>query len=468
MPEKIINLVKGERIGSDTEYRDFLPENMYAVITPTLGAAGYMTMHPGLQELGTGSGPDRGAVWNERLGAHFRVSSAIFLAVNTDGTSIRYGDIPGTENVSMPYSFNTQGIIGGGNFYLFDFGAGLVQVTDPDVGNPIDGVFIDGYYFLTDGEFLYHTDINDEASIDPLKFATSEFSPDPTLGVGKTQDNKAIAFNRYSTEYFANVATANFAFQRIPSRALKIGIVSTHSKCEMNDRWYIMGGRKEGSVGVYALGVGSSPQVSTREVDKIIAQYTEEELSDAYLEARVEDGYSFLYVHLPNETLMFNETLAQSNGIDTAWSILKSGHGSAPWRGIHGVFEPRLSKWVYGDRQGLRFGTLEDNITTQYGEVAEWVLYTPFMYLEGGSIDELEIETMPGHNNDDDATVFASLTYNGVTYGKEWTELYGVPDDYSKRFVIRRLGYIRDWVGFKFRGVTKSKMSFGRGFIRYG
>lgn len=468
MPDTIINLVKGDSIGSDTEYRDQLPENMYAVSMPVLGSQGYMTMHPGLSEFGTGVGPDRGAVWNDRTEDHFRVSSNRFIVVREDGSTQRFGDIPGLDNVSMPYSFRTQAIIGGGNYYLYDETNGFRQVTDSTLGNPIDGVFVDGYYFMTDGEFLFHTDLTNEASISPLKFATAEFQPDPTLGVAKTQDNKVIAFGRYSTEYFTNIGAENFAFQRIPSRALKIGIVSTHAKCELNDKWYIVGGRKEGALGVYVVGIGSSPQVSTREVDKILGQYTEEQLSDLYMESRVQDGYSFVYIHLPNETLLFNETIANEFGIDQAWSLLKSGVNNAPWRGIHGIFEPRLGEWIYGDRQGLRFGRLDDTVATQYGEVAEWVLYTPFMYLDSASIDKLEIETMPGHNNDDDATVFMSLTYNGVTFGKEWTEMYGQPNDYSMRFIIRRLGYVRDWVGIKLRGATRSRMSFGRGFISYG
>ena len=59
-----------------------------------------------------------------------------------------------------------------------------MRVTDSDLGDPIDGVWVDSYYFLTDGEYIYHTDITDETSIDPLKYATAEFMPDPSLGLG--------------------------------------------------------------------------------------------------------------------------------------------------------------------------------------------------------------------------------------------------------------------------------------------
>ena len=88
--------------------------------------------------------------------------------------------------------------------------------------------------------------------------------------------------------------------------------------------------------------------------------------------------------------------------------------------------------------------------------------------METASIDEMDIETAPGHTSEEDATVAISITYDGVTYGKEWFQLYGAPSDYSQRFVIRRLGYVRDWFGFKMRGASRSRMAFSRAVISYG
>ena len=143
----------------------------------------------------------------------------------------------------MPYSFETQAVIANGDMFLYD-GTTFSQITDPDLGDPIDGVWVRGYYFLTDGENVYHTDINDESSIDPLKFSTAEFMPDKSLGVAKTQDDKVMVFGRYTLQYFIDVATANFAFSNIETRAQKIGIVATHAKCESGGNWFITGGRK--------------------------------------------------------------------------------------------------------------------------------------------------------------------------------------------------------------------------------
>lgn len=469
MPNEVISLIKGDRIGSETDYRDYLPVNMTAVNRPIFGVQGYMLQYPGLTQYGTGTGIDRGGIWNERFENHYRVSGERFISVAEDGTVAELGNITGADTVSLPYSFNTQGIVANNRFFLYDPTNGFREVIDPDLGDPLDAVWVDGFYFFTDGDFIYHTDITDESSIDPLKFATAEFMPDPSNGVAKTIDNKVMVFGRYTTEFFINDASTNFSFSRVETRALKIGIVGTHCKAEMSDQWYILGGRKEESVSVYSLGIGSATKVASREVDKIIGTYTETELTGVVVEARVEDNYSHLIIHLPNHVLLYNEDVARTAGKDQAWSILKSDVlGDNPWRAKHGVFEPRKGVWVYGDKEDERIGIFDETVATHYGEIAEWLLYTPFVFIDSASIDKLEIETTPGHNTTDDATVAFSLSYDGVTFGKEWFESYGTPNEYNKRFILRRLGYVRDWFGSKLRGATTSRMAFSRLFISYG
>jgi hypothetical protein len=321
---------------------------------------------------------------------------------------------------------------------------------------------------MTDGEFLFHTDLDDESAIDPLKFATAEFMPDPSNGIEKTQDNKVMVFGRYTLEYFVNDASENFAFTRVQTRAQKIGIVATHAKCESKGKFYITGGRREEAVSVHLIGIGSAQKISTREVDKILKQYTEPELSDMRMESRMEDNVSFILVHLPNEVLCFNETIAESFGVDVAWSILKSDvQGNTPYRAVNGVLDARSSKWVYGDKQNTNIGLLDNSVCTHYDEIAEWILYTPLLDLETYSIDEIDLETIPGHTTTDDATVATSITYDGVTYGTEYWQLYGEPNNYNTRFFLRRLGICNDWMGFKFRGASKSRMAFALMEVTY-
>jgi hypothetical protein len=473
MPTTNITLIKGDTKSSGddflkTDYRDNIPINMYAVDRPILGAQGYMTMFPGIESYSTGFGRDRGGVYNERFDLHFRVSGEKFISIDSEGVVTELGTVPGTSQASMPFSFLTQAVIADGNMFLYDPVGGFRQITDPDLGNPLDGDWINGYYFLTDGENIYHTELANEEAIDPLKFATAEFLPDPSIGISRTSDNKIIVWGRYSKEDFIDQATTNFAFKRIETRAMKIGIVSTHAKAETDNRFFIVGSSKNEDISIYSIGLGSVEKIATHTIDKIIAKYTEDELLNIRVEARKDADEKFVIFHFLEEVLCFNLEIAKTNGIEYAWSIIKTDvEGENPWRAINGVFDRRNANWVYGDKIDSRIGILDDNICTQYGELIEHILYTPFINMESYSIDRIEIDTIPGQTNINDATLAVSLTYDGQTFSKEYWELYGEPYDYNKRFIKRSLGYVRYWVGFKFRSACQSRMAFGLMKLEY-
>jgi hypothetical protein len=470
MPKLELPLIKGDKVADNTDYRDALQVNMTAVSRPILGAEGYLLSHPGLTAFATGSGLDRGGIWNERLKEHYRVSGTKLISLDRTGVVTELGDISGTKRASVnAYSFNTQAIVADGKMWLYD-GSTLTEITDPDLGTPIDICWIDGYYFMTDGEFLYHTLITDEYQIDPLQFATAEFSPDPTLAVDKTSDNQVIVFGRYSTEWFINRATDNFAFQRVASKAIKAGVVGIHCETELEGQFYILGGGKEESVSLHVVAAGQYKSIATREVDKVLSQYNEDELADSVLETRVEDRDKFIVVRLPNETLLFNLTIAERAGGEAAWTIVKTDVvGDTKWRGANGVFDPRIPSWIYGDNQDERIGLLDNTVSTQYGDAVEQIFYTPLVDLETASIDSFELDTLPGHQiNADDVTCAFSLTYNGLTYGQEWWGLYGQQHNYGTRFIRNRLGYVRDNVGFKVRCASPERLAFSKMILKYG
>lgn len=467
MPKMPVTLIRGDATDNKTDYRDALPVNMTAVMRPILGAQGYMLSHSGLTLFADGVGTDRGGMWNEEQGIHFRVSGEELIQVNPDGSAVSLGAISGSQRASMAYSNNSQAIVADGKLWLYD--GALNQITDPDLGSPIDICWIDQYYFMTDGENLFHTDILDETQIDPLQFSTANFSPDPTLGVAKTTDNQVIVFGRYSTEWFVNRATPNFAFQRLTGKSVKSGIVGTHCKTELEGRFYVMGGAKYESVSIHVVSGGQYQSIASREVDKLISKYSEDQLSPSIMETRVEDRDKFIIIHLPEETLIFNLSLAEKSGHELAWSIIKSDIvGGTPWRGVNGVFDPRTG-WIYGDKQNANIGLLDGSVSTQYGDAVEQILYTPLINLETMSIDQIEVDSIPGHQvNADNVTVAISITYDGLTYGKEWWADYGQIHSYDQRFIANRLGYVRENIGFKFRCASPERLAFSLMTVTYG
>ncbi len=463
-----VNLLQGDRVDMTTDFRGALPVNVSGVLKPIFGADGYMREEPGLTQYGTGNGKDRGGVWNSKILELFRVSGEALITVAANGGVENLGFIEGTGQAAMPFSFQSQAIITNGSYWRYTVVGGLVKITDENLGEPIDCVWVDGYYFFTDGAYLFHTDLADETVISPLQFATSEFSPDPSVGVGLTTDNKVIAFNRFSCEFFANQANEFFAFSRIPSRNVSYGLVGTFAKAQIGGEWFFMGGPVEGNISIYQLDVGTAKCIASRDVDKIISQYTETQLALCVLETRIIDTYPYLIVRLPNETLMFNFKIAGSAGNEMAWSILKSTTGSAPYRAANGVFDGRLGQWVYGDTIDSRLGKLDQTVATHYNDIVECCLYTPFLPIETASIDQLEIQAIPGHTATDDASVFVSLTFDGNTYSMEGSMEYGPPSAYNQRFIAFRLGYIRNYFSLKFRWTSRSRMAFAKAVINYG
>lgn len=454
-------LIKGER-QSKVEYRDNLPVNFTAVARQTKGSAGYLLTHDGLTEFAEVNGVARGGVFNERFNEHYRVSGNVFESVSADGAVNPIGVIAGDSTCSFANSFNTQSILSDGRWYLWD-NATLTQVLDPELGVPIDHDWFRGIYVFTDGESLYHTDIVNEASISPLKYSSSEFAADPIVGVARNDQNQILAFNRYSTEFFffnPNAAPGTSVLQVISGKAVKSGIVGTHCKAELDGIFFVLGGRKEDSPSVHAVSGGLYTSVATREIDELIGEYTEQELSGVVMESRVVKRDKFVIVHLPNETLLYNHTIAQQLGVSQAWTILKTGvEVDEPWRAKFGVFDPRNAKWIYGDIKENKLGYLNREVAQQYDDQVEQILYSPIVPVKQGSVNDFEIETIPGYSNSK-VTCSFSMSYDGVTYGQEYFNAISTPDNYNTRYIARRLGFVSDDFNFKFRVVSKDKVAF--------
>jgi hypothetical protein len=455
-----VNLIKGDRV-QDADYRDALPVNMYTVIRKVRDSDGYLINQPGISNFATTSGVDRGGFYSSRFNGHFRVTGLDFISIDANGNVTTIGNISGSDQVNFTESFNNICIIADEKVWYYNPTDGLVEQVGAGFAGTIDGEFLNGVFLFTDGDNLYHTTLADETVINADDFATSEISPDPTKSVARTPQNQAMVFDRFTISYFIFDGGDNFAFSVAQGKSTDIGIVGTQCQTNINETFFILGGSRDDSLTLYQVSGTSKRKIATREIEKVLATYTEEELQNASLEVRGEDGYQFVHVNLPNDTLLFNYTVFQSLGAEFAWSILKTSVTSTDgWLGINGIRDPRVKKWLYGDRFSARVGQLDNTISTLYGENVECLFYSPFVGVEDQSIDSIEIKTISGFTPED-ATVAISLTYDGQAYGKEWFNLYGQPNQRAYRFIARRLGYVRDFVGFKFRAVTPSRLAFG-------
>lgn len=459
----IVPFIVGDKVDNNTDYRDALAVNYYAVIRNVYGEDGYMLNYYGLTDFVTGQGLSRGSIWVERIGleGQYRVSGNSLIKIEDDESVTVLGVISGTDQASMTYSLNNLAIVANNKLYYYNPTDGFRQIIDSEIGNPIDIVWADFRFVLTDGEYLFQSSALNEEEYEPLDFSGSDFQPDKIWGVGLNDDNELISFGALTTEYFVNISQDNFSYTRIQLKAVKAGIAGTHCKAEFKDKWYSLTRRSNTQYQFSVIQSGSSESITSREIEKVLAKYTGDQLSTCVVEVFNKDSIVWMIAHLPNETLIYNETVAKSFGVGLAWSILKTDVcGDMDYRGKDLTYDPRFSKWCIGDKRDNHIGFLDDSVCTHYGEIVEGLLFTPVMDLEALSINSLKLKTIPGISPDNDATVFMSRTDDMRIYGREYTEKYGVNQDYNKNFTMRNLGYVRSDTAFKIRTASRSRMSF--------
>lgn len=455
-----IPILVGQQTDATTDYNDRLPINLYAVARSVRGDEAYLISQDGLKFMSEVDRPtalgDRGAIYNERQGVHLRVIGDALALVGEDGDNQVVATIPGVGQISTAYSFNSTLIISGGVAMraLDDF-----QVIPYSHPTPIlDGVWTGGYYIFTDGGEIFHTRIADEAELDPLGFDTTDLSPDPTVGLMVTQDGLLIAFDRFSIQYFYNAGSTPFSFQRLPQKSINAGIVGTHAKTMLLGDVFILGGRKTESPSFYIVSTGDIKPISTRSVDKIISEYTADELASVVMESRVDDRTALMIARLSRHTLCFNWSFAQAAGFANAWSIMSTGNTESPWIGCNGVFDPVMRKWVYGNTSNNRIYELDKISAAQDEEPAETECQTPIIPLRG-RIGKVELNTITGYG-DGVTSVFISASSDAAFFAEEWVQAMPVKGVYGGRYIVNRLGYFPDEFVIRIRAVSTSKVNW--------
>jgi len=466
MPEIQVPIVRGDKLGAQTDYRDFMPKNMIAIPKEIRGAQGYLISHPGIKRLMTASGPCRGSFFNDRQGKLFQVSGNQLITVDSASGYSTVGTINGAGQCSMPYSFQSQLIVSGGNVYRYAGGT-LTQLTDPDFGRPIDGDWIGGYYFFTDGEYLYHTLLADETQVAPTDYAVAEIMPDKSLGNMRTPDDLMMVFGRYSTEFFQNDGSTNFAFSRIAQKSLEIGICGTHCKTRVAGGVFILGSRRYESPAIYAIGAGDAQLLSTPTINEHLQSLTDSELSTAVLESRSDGDMQLLIVRLPSKTYALNLSAAQSIGAANAWFEISTGVNGGAWVACNGAYHPLLAKWVYGSTTDGAVYALDYTSAAQDGEYAECEFQTPLVYAPAVRVGLIELNTITGFESSN-TNVFISVSDDGVTDSSEYVQLYGEAGNYNTRFVAFGFGYFNQQFSIKCRALTKDRVNFSGLKVRYG
>jgi hypothetical protein len=456
-----IPILNGIYADSSPQLRTAYPVNLVPVPKKSGISNGFLRPGDGLVQNGTGPGIDRGGInWRDEL---YRVMGTKLVLVGRDGTVTTLGDVGGPvdEMVTMDYGFGRLAIASGGRLYYWD-DVSLVQVTDPDLGIVLDVVWVDGYFMTTDGGSLVVTELSDPTQINPLKYGSSEVDPDPVVALLKLR-NEVYALNRNTIEVFENVGGEFFPFARIPGAQITRGVVGTQACCTYLDTITFLGSSRNQPPGIF-LGVNArSDKISTQEIDNLLLEYTEAELSVVKLESRNDRSHQFLYVHLPDRAVVYDAAASQDLGEPVWFTLTSSLTEYSQYRGKNMVWA--YDKWLIGDTQSTSLGFFVQDISTHWGQIVYWEFGTMIVYNEGnGAIfNELELVSLTGSVAlGSNPTITTSYSTDGMSFSQERAVKVGTTGSTKKRLVWFQQGHMRNFRIQRFKGNSQAHLSFMR------
>nr|WP_276521152.1 packaged DNA stabilization protein [Acinetobacter lwoffii] len=450
-----IPILDGIYTDNNSDFRTAYPVNLIPVPKGQGISAGYLRPAEGINHITDLPGVDRGGiVWK---GEHYRVCGTKFIKIDEDGEITELGDVESGELCSFDYSFDYLAINAGNALYLYS-GEELKQVTDENLGEVHDVIWVDGYFMTSDSNNIVVTELNNPFEVNPLKYGSSEVDPDPIVGLIKLR-NEVYVLNRHTIEVFDNVGGEFFPFQRIDGAQTTKGALSKKTACVYMDAIAMLGGGRNEAITVYISSAGSAQKIATREVEQILSNYTEDQLSNCLLESRQIDGHSWLYIHLPDQTLVYDSVASQTTGQPT-WFILNSGGGYKARNMTHAH-----NKWFVGHTSEPKLGVLTDQTGEHWGNEIEWQFGTAIIYNESSGVifHQLELVALTGRNSfNKESKIYTQYSADGMEWSMPKFISVGRQGQRTKRLVWFQQGYMQNWRIQRFQGTSDSRISVAR------
>lgn len=420
------------------------PINLEPVPTETGFSKGYLRSAAGVRQVGTGPGIMRGAIaWKGTL---YAVMGTSFVSIAADGVVTTLGNVGGTGPVALDYGFDRLGIQSGTSLYYWN-GTALNKVTDPDLGQCLDMIWMDGFFVSTDGTSVVTTQLSDPSQIDPNKYGSAESDPDPVAGLIRCR-NELYVGGSHTIEVFSNAGGSGFPFQRSSGATIPKGWVGARAKTLFGQTFAFCGAGRNEAVAVWQAGAGTATKLSTRAVDDDLAGVAD--TASIILEARTSRDEQRLFVHLPDRTWCYLANASQAAS-EAVWYVAQSGVD------MRQPFRPRFAtlaygRWFVGDAASSAIGELDEGVSGHFGEDAGWQFDTMLIHNggRGAIVHDLELIGLPGRGGE--GTAYLSFTEDGEAWTQERACLLPAAGNKRGRVAWRPHKRIRNLMGCRFRG----------------
>lgn len=460
-----IPIVNGVYTDIGAEFRTSYPRNLVPILKKTGISNIFLRSAEGLTRFDNGvtslTGFDRGGInWQ---GTCYRVIGTNFVSVSPIGQITVLGQLPSDGNpVAMAYGYPNQGIgiVSAKTLWFWTSGA-LTQCTDPNVGLPIDLLWMGGYFVLCDGTYSYVTELNNQFAINSQEYGSDSNSPDALNGTLKFR-NELYLCNRYTIAVMDNVGGTGYPFQENVGATIQKGVIGPLAKCITSQGFAFVGSAQDEAPSVFlSIGLGIATKIATREIEIVMGTYSESQLYGATLEYRAEKEQQFIYLHLPDYTFVYDVAMSQA-AQEPLWFMLDSStDGTGAWRAWHPVY--CYGKFIFGDKIDQRQGFLDPATAQQYGTDARWQFDTMFSYngARGVIVNALELIGTYGRAAlGENPTMSMQYTDDGLVWSLPQYKSMGVQGNTKKRAQWRPKHFFRNFRGYRFAGYNASPISF--------
>lgn len=470
MPIQQLPLIKGVGKNFKTaDYIDYLPVNMLATPKEVLNSNGYLRSFPGVTKLSDVDGISRGAEYNTSQNAVYRVMGGKLYR-----SDAAVGDVAGSSRVSLAHGRTSQAVCVNGNVVEYRYDGTVKTIanwpvdsgyTQYEIGSARDVTRLRGRYAWAkdNSDSWFITDLEDESHPDRYSAEyRAESQPDGIIGIGTWRDF-IVCFGSSTIEFFTLTGTSTVGaalYVANPAYMVPKGIAGTFCKCVFMDAYAIVSNPATGAPSVYIIDSGRATPIATSSIEKILREYTADELSTAVMESLRFDSHELLMIHLPRHVLVYDGTASQ-NG--PQWCILKTGLYDDVYRAIDFMYEGNTI--TCGDKLEAVKGALQFDISSQYEKQQEHILYSPLIKADNVLVNDLELETSGGVCDRIDR-IFISATTDGINYGREQMVVMQSPFIYDNRVLWRRVGRVRKNIAFKFRVIAKGPVTLSGLSIR--
>lgn len=302
-------------------------------------------------------------------------------------TPVELGTISGSGRVSLAENGDQIVIVvPGSTAYVYSRTlATFYTISDPNYDGPAENVsFIDGFFVFakTDDKKFFNSPLNDAkgsgnggAAYNALDFSNAEADPDPIVGTISYR-NQLYVFGTETIEVYRNIARVPSPFERVNGFIIPKGLRAANSLTRFASTFAWIGGGRNEKPSVYVFDGNGAQRISTRPIDYILGQLSDDELSNIGAWAYEDSGSFFVGFSLPDICLVYDATANRWHERSSTNFNVDVPYRSTDFVSAYGVL-------LCGDRLTGIIGEVSGGYLTEYGRLIKRTFTTQPFDLSG-------------------------------------------------------------------------------------